>query len=69
MPVLIVAKCIVNKNALFMIHNPWTVLIVAKCIVNFSNITEIFNALVVLIVAKCIVNNDIISFTNALTTY
>ena len=52
-----------------MIHNPWTVLIVAKCIVNFSNITEIFNALVVLIVAKCIVNNDIISFTNALTTY
>ena len=56
LPVLIVAKCIVNYD----IDENWgdkqMVLIVAKCIVNLNGCITLCPWKIVLIVAKCIVN-------------
>ena len=54
--VLIVAKCIVNKNYDGENLGEFRVLIVAKCIVNFQYVMFSCIISVVLIVAKCIVN-------------
>ena len=66
LPVLIVAKCIVNVIVSLSVFKNTFVLIVAKCIVNFFIIFIFPFSISVLIVAKCIVNFGIL--TNAQVT-